>query len=85
MRNLAAAMLTGTALSLYGTRQRPLAGCALIGSGLLLVLRGATNTPVSRLLGQEPLHAPDSPGVDTTTAPRSESAKMPSMPLPAQI
>lgn len=81
----AAAMLTGTALSLYGTRQRPLAGCALIGSGLLLALRGATNTPVSRLLGQEPLHAPDSPGVDTTTAPRSESAKMPSMPLPAQI
>lgn len=81
----AAALLTGTALSLYGTRRRSLAGCALIGAGLLLALRGVTNTPVSRLIGQAPLHASISPAADPSMAPRSASAEMPSMPLPAQI
>ena len=46
-----AAMLSGTVLALLGMRQRSLAGCALIGAGLALTLRGAANQPLSRLAG----------------------------------
>ncbi|MFI4887670.1 MAG: BON domain-containing protein [Burkholderiales bacterium] len=46
-----AAMLGGTMLSLWGLRQRSLAGCALAGAGVALTLRGATNRPLSRLAG----------------------------------
>jgi hypothetical protein len=48
-----AALLGGLMLSLYGTRQRSLAGCALTGVGLALALRGALNEPITRLAGSE--------------------------------
>ena len=46
-----AAVLGGVGLALLGMRQRTLAGCALIGGGLGLVARGATNLPMTRLVG----------------------------------
>lgn len=57
-----AAILAGAALSLYGMRQRSLAGCALTGVGLALALRGAMNRPITRLMGLEGgRHPSDSP------------------------
>jgi uncharacterized membrane protein len=46
-----AAILGGTLLASYGTRQRSLAGCALAGAGVALAARGATNLPIGRLAG----------------------------------
>jgi hypothetical protein len=52
-----AALLGGAMLSLYGMRQRSLAGCALTGAGLALALRAALNQPITRLAGL-PSHEP---------------------------
>ncbi|MEO9136988.1 MAG: hypothetical protein ABI316_10360 [Casimicrobiaceae bacterium] len=48
-----AVTLGGAVMSLYGIRQRSLAGCALAGLGLALALRGAMNQPITRLVGVE--------------------------------
>lgn len=65
-----AALLGGVMLSLYGMRQRSLAGCALTGVGLALALRGALNQPITRLAGFENgAHLSDAPGtIDGTPA-----------------
>jgi uncharacterized membrane protein len=46
-----AAILGGSALSLYGLRQRSLAGLAVTAAGMALAARGATNLPLRRLAG----------------------------------
>jgi hypothetical protein len=46
-----AALAGGTILSLYGMRERSPAGVLLLGAGLALALRGATNRPLRRFVG----------------------------------
>jgi hypothetical protein len=46
-----AAILGGGLLALYGLRDRSLPGLALAGGGVALLLRGATNRPLARLVG----------------------------------
>jgi len=46
-----AAIVGGSALSLYGLRHRSLAGLAVMAAGVALVARGATNLPMRRLAG----------------------------------
>jgi uncharacterized membrane protein len=46
-----AAILGGSAISLYGLRHRSLAGFAVMAAGVALAARGATNLPLRRLAG----------------------------------
>jgi hypothetical protein len=46
-----AAILGGGLLSAYGLRERSLVGLLLLGGGVALLLRGATNRPLAQLAG----------------------------------
>jgi len=46
-----AAILGGSAMSLYGLRHRSLPGLAVMAAGVALAVRGATNLPMRRLAG----------------------------------
>ena len=69
-----AALLGGAVLSLYGMRQRSLAGCALTGAGLALALRAALNQPITRLAGL-PGHEPWSGSPATSDSARAETGE----------
>lgn len=47
------AIVGGALLSMYGLRDRSLLGLALVGGGVALALRGATNRPLAELAGRQ--------------------------------
>jgi hypothetical protein len=71
------AILGGAVVSAIGVRDRSIAGLVLAGAGVALLLRGATNEPLARLVGIEhageheqalPVpEAADAPGASTMT------------------